>query len=168
MVIFGLPRSQKAASCSCMWPITSWPVAQLCLTSKKSTFGRRQPLCVGARYVDSMLKALWADECGMAQSWSYWGISRSVKKAIAWLIPLKNKESCFTVRVDTVWPKRLWSLCPWRYSNSNWPWPWATSSTWLCLGKVSLRLETFRSPSNLCSSVTWWSVKHVEVMRTTD
>lgn len=78
MVLFGLPSSQKAASCSCTWPITSWPRSEPLPISKQSTFGRRhgrwQPLCGGARYVDSMLKVLWAGECGMAQSWSYWGI----------------------------------------------------------------------------------------------
>ena len=29
-------------------------------------------------------------------------------------------------------PEKLWSLHPWRYSNSDWTWPWATCCSWPC------------------------------------
>lgn len=138
-----------------------------CLTSKQSTFDRRpgrwQPLFVGARYVDSMSKVLLAGECGMAERWSHWGLYWGHWRKLL-LYNSTLKESCFTMRVDTGWPGRLWSLHPWRCSNPNGPeQPLLLDSAWARW----VGLETSRSPSNLCSSVTWWSIRHKEVMKTT-
>ena len=37
--------------------------------------------------------------------------------------------------IGTGCPERLWSLCPWRYSEVVCTWSWATGSRWLCLSR---------------------------------
>lgn len=65
--------------------------------------------------------------------------------------------------IETCYPERLWSLCPWRYLKPNWTQLWAIIYSWPCLSR-GLDLSIFGSPLQ-----SWWfchSMKHREMYST--
>ena len=77
---------------------------------------------------------------------------------------LKHRRFPLNISNNSLWgrlntgtgcPKRLWSLCPWRYPKDAWTQSWATGSRWPCWSR-ELDQMTFRGscqPQPFCDPV---------------